>query len=121
MSHWAIAYEVDVEGMKQAGCTKSDAVNFYNEVQACFAESNFSKSRQLTLYTSDQANAVPDAYHVCRCLARVPNVDKFLTRIYLMRIDEFHDLLPLLVPGKASALADHVWDEIESVFPDEEF
>lgn len=118
MSQWAIVYDLDVEGLKESGYSKGEAVNFCNAVRACFTESNFSKSQQLTLYMSDQANAVPDAFQVCRSLARVPDAIKFLKRLMLMRVDELHDLLPQVVHGKVSAaVSDPVWTEIERVFP----
>jgi virulence-associated protein VapD len=119
MKYWAIVYDVDIAGLKEAGYTKSQVVHFYNEIQSCFSESNFAKSQQLTLYMSDQPNAVPDAFQVSRCLARVPDADKFLTRVYLMRIDELHDLLPTIVHGKTSRLEDRIWSEIERLFPDD--
>jgi len=79
MALWAIGYDLDVKGMRDAGYTKGNVTTFYNSVRACLADNNFEKFHQLSLYTSDKPNSVTDAYMVCLALATVTDADKFIS------------------------------------------
>jgi virulence-associated protein VapD len=116
MSLWGIAYDLDVQAMKDAGYSRSDVANFYDAVRGSFDAHNFEKFHQLALYTSDKPHAVRDAYQVCHALNRIPEIDKFLRQLTLFQIRELNDLLPLIAQGKTSSMKDRIWQDMEAVF-----
>ncbi len=54
---WAIAYDLDVRGMKDAGYTKGNVTTFYNSVRQCLTCNRFEKMQQLSIYASDKPNS----------------------------------------------------------------
>ncbi len=117
---WAIAYDLDVKGMKAAGFTKSNVTQFYNSVRECLTKNRFEKMKQLSIYTSDKANSISDAFAACMALQKVSDADKFIKRLHLFRVEDFNDLLPLVASGKTSAEKDLVEEQIEEVYGAEE-
>jgi virulence-associated protein VapD len=120
MATWAIAYDLDVKGMKLAGYTKSQVTQFYNSVRTCLAEHKFESLKQFSIYTSKNDNSIADAFQVCISLKTIPDTDKFVKRLHLFRIEDFNDLLPLLVLDKVSSQEDVIEEEINMVFPEPE-
>jgi virulence-associated protein VapD len=118
MSIWAIAYDLDVKGMKAAGYTKSNVTQFYNSVRKTLQDNRFEKLKQWSIYTSSQENSLTDAFGVALALKSVVDADKFVKRLHLFRIEDFNDLLPLIVPGKTSDDGDAIEREIDEVFPE---
>ena len=116
MSIWAIAYDLDVKGMKAAGYTKSNVTKFYNSVRKTLQDNHFEKLKQWSIYTSSQENSLTDAFEVALALKTVVDADKFVKRLHLFRIEDFNDLLPLIVPGKTSDDGDAIEQEINEVF-----
>jgi virulence-associated protein VapD len=119
MSLWAIAYDLDVKGMKKAGYTKSKVTLFYNAIRSCLATNKFDKFKQLSIYTSAKSNSLTDAFQVCIDLKKIADTDKFIKRFHLFRIEDFNDLLPLVSAGHKSDEKDPVEEEIEEVFAEE--
>lgn len=117
---WAIAYDLDVTGMQNAGYSRSNVTQFYNSVRDCLTKNNFEKMKQLSIYTSNKPNSISDAFAACMALQKVKDADKFIKRLHLFRIEDFNDLLPLVSNGKASAEKDAIEEEIEQVFGKEE-
>lgn len=115
MSMWAIAYDLDVRGMKNAGYSASQVTQFYNSVRGCLADNNFEQFKQLSIYTSDKPNTLTNAFQVCVALQNVTDADQYIKRLHLFRIEDFNDLLPL-VAGKESSGKDEIEEEIEEVF-----
>ncbi len=113
---WAIAYDLDVKGMKAAGYTKSKVTQFYSAVRECLTKNRFEKMKQLSIYTSDKANSISDAFAACMALQKVIDADKFIKRLHLFRVEDFNDLLPLVANGKPSVEKDVVEEQIEEVF-----
>ena len=113
---WAIAYDLDVKGMKADGYTKSNVTQFYNAVRDCLTKNRFEKMKQLSIYTSDKANSLSDAFAVCMALQQVNDADKFIKRLHLFRVEDFNDLLPLVANGKVSVEKDSVEEQIEELF-----
>jgi|688.fasta_scaffold272923_1 virulence-associated protein VapD len=118
MSIWAIAYDLDVKGMKAAGYTKSNVTQFYISVRKTLQDNHFEKLKQWSIYTSSQENSLTDAFGVALALKSVVDADKFVKRLHLFRIEDFNDLLPLIVPGKTSDDGDAIEQEIDEVFPE---
>jgi virulence-associated protein VapD len=118
MSIWAIAYDLDVKGMKAAGYTKSNVTQFYNSVRKTLQDNRFEKLKQWSIYTSSQENSLADAFGVALALKSVVDADKFVKRLHLFQIEDFNDLLPLIVPGKTSDDGDAIEQEIDEVFPE---
>jgi virulence-associated protein VapD len=116
MSIWAIAYDLDVKGMKAAGYTKSNVTQFYNSVRRALQDNHFEKLKQWSIYTSNQENSLTDAFGVALALKTVTDADKFVKRLHLFRIEDFNDLMPLIVPGKTSDDGDVIEQEINEVF-----
>ena len=119
MALWAIACDLDVKAMKDAGLLRSEVTDFYNTVRGCFATYNFEKFHQLNLYTNDSPNAICDSFLVCQALTGIKDSEKFLKQLDLLRFEHLNDLLPLVAPGRVSSSRDPIWDEIERVFHDE--
>ena len=115
MSLWAIAYDLDVRGMKDDGYTKSDVTQFYNSVRSCLADHRFERLKQWSIYTSSGDNSIADAFQVCVALQQVHDTDRYIKRLHLFRIEDFNDLLPLVHAGRESA-GDEIEEEIEEVF-----
>lgn len=115
MSLWAIAYDLDVKGMKAAGYTKSNVTQFYDKIRGCLASHNFERMKQWSLYTSEKANSLTDAFAVCMDLQQVPDANRFVKRLHLLRVEDFNDLLPLIT-GAPSAEEDAIEREIEEEF-----
>lgn len=120
MSIWAIAYDLDVKGMKAAGYTRSNVTQFYNSVRKTLQDNHFERLKQWSIYTSSQDNSLTDAFAVALALKSVADADKFVKRLHLFRIEDFNDLLPLIVPGKTSDDVDTIEQEINEVFPEVE-
>jgi virulence-associated protein VapD len=118
MSTWAIAYDLDVKGMKAAGYTRSNVTQFYSSVRKTLQDNHFEKQKQWSIYTSSQDNSLTDAFAVALALKSVTDADKFVKRLHLFRIEDFNDLLPLIVPGKTSDDVDVIEQEINEVFPE---
>jgi virulence-associated protein VapD len=116
---WAIAYDLDVKQMKDAGYTKSNVTQFYNSVRECLTNNHFEKMKQLSIYTSGEANSISDAFAACMALQKVTDADKFIKRLHLFRVEDFNDLLPLVASGKFSAERDVVEEQIEEVYGSE--
>jgi virulence-associated protein VapD len=116
MSIWAIAYDLDVKGMKAAGYTKSNVTQFYKDVRKTLQDNHFEKLKQWSIYTSNQENSLTDAFGVALALKTVKDADKFVKRLHLFRIEDFNDLMPLIVPGKTSDDGDVIEQEINEVF-----
>jgi virulence-associated protein VapD len=119
MSIWAIAYDLDVSGMKSAGYTKSKVTMFYNNIRSCLQTNHFEKLKQWSVYTSEKPNSLADAFAVCVSMKAVQDSDKFVKRLHLFRIEDFNDLLPLVANGKLSDEADEIAAEIEDAFESE--
>ncbi len=120
MATWAIAYDLDVKGMRTAGYTKSQVTQFYNNVRSCLAQHNFEKQKQLSIYTSKTDNSIADAFQVCVTLKTITDTNKFVKRFHLFRIEDFNDLLPLVADGRTSAEKDVIEEEIEELYPETE-
>ena len=119
MAVWAIAYDLDVAGMKAAGYTKSKVTAFYNAVRRCLTDNGFERFKQLSIYTSDKENTLTHAFQACQALRQLDDSDKFIKRLHLFRVEDFNDLLPL-VADKESAGRDTIEDVIDEVFPEED-
>lgn len=117
---WAIAYDLDVKGMKIAGYSKSRVTQFYSQVRKCLQDNHFEKMNQLSIYTCDKDNSIADAFFVVTALQQIPDTDKFIKRLNLFRVEDFNDLLPLVAQGKSSAADDKIEIEIEEVFGSED-
>lgn len=117
---WAIAYDLDVKSMKAEGYTKSGVTQFYNDVRKCLTDNNFAKMKQLSIYTSATGNSISDAFAAVNALKRVSDANKFIKRLHLFRVEDFNDLLPLVVCGKTSAERDMTEEQIDEVFGAEE-
>jgi len=117
MALWAIAYDLDVRGMKDAGMTGSQVTAYYSSVRGCLADHSFERQKQWSIYTSSKDNTLTNAFQACQCLQSLPNVD-FIKRLHLFRIEDLNDLLPL-VAGHPSDGEDPVLQEIEEVFGEE--
>lgn len=115
MDTWAVAYDLDVVGMKCAGLTQDQATGVYDAVRNRLAHNNYSQLRQLNIYTGEGKDPLADAFQLCTEMRGVPNADRFIHRLHLFRIQDFTDLLPL-VAGKASSGKDPILEEIEAVF-----
>ena len=115
MSLWAIAYDLDVKGMRANGYTKSQVTLFYNDIRGCLSAHNFEKMKQWSIYTSDKANSIADAFAVCMDIQRVTDANRFVKRLHLFRVEDFNDLLPL-VTGRQSPEEDAIEQEIEEEF-----
>jgi len=113
---WAIAYDLDVKGMKDAGYTKSQVTLFYNSVRRCLQDHNFERMKQLSIYTCTKENSIADAFLVVTNLKQVDDADKFIKRLNLFRVEDFNDLLPLVAKDKASSEEDEIEQEIEDVY-----
>lgn len=83
---WAIAYDLDVRGMKDAGYTKGNVTTFYNSVRQCLTCNRFEKMQQLSIYASDKPNSLQDAFAACLALRQVQDADKFIKRLHLFRL-----------------------------------
>lgn len=116
MALWAIAYDLDVKGMKAAGYTKSKVTTFYNSIRKCLQDNHFEKMKQWSIYSSAEGNSLTDAFQVCVAMKLTTDADKYVKRLHLFRIEDLNDLLPLVVPGGKSAEKDVVEEEIETVF-----
>lgn len=116
MSTWAIAYDLDVKGMKAAGYTKSHVTLFYNAIRKTLKDNAFEKMKQLSIYTSEKQNSIADAFAVCVAMKSVKDADQFVKRLHLFRIEDFNDLLPLVANGKTSDERDDIEQEIEETF-----
>lgn len=115
MSIWAIAYDLDVKGMKAAGYTQSAVTQFYTRLRNCLACNNFEKMKQLSIYTSASPNSLTDAFQASVQIKALTDSDKFIKRLHLFRIEDFNDLLPL-VAGRASYDVDPIEQEIAEAF-----
>lgn len=115
MTIWAIAYDLDVKGMRNAGYTKSEVTQFYTRLRGCLASNNFEKMKQLSIYTSERINSITDAFQASVAIKALADSDKFIKRLHLFRIEDFNDLLPL-VAGRPSHDVDAIEQEIEEVF-----
>ena len=116
MSIWAIAYDLDVKGMKANGYSKSKVTTFYSNIRNCLKANNFEKLKQLSIYTSNKDNSIADAFAVCVALKQVSDADKFVKKLHLFRVEDFNDLLPLVANGKTSDESDEIAQEIEETF-----
>ncbi len=119
MSTWAIAYDLNVKGMKAAGYTKSQVTMFYTAIRKTLQDNRFEKLKQWSVYTSEQQNSLTDAFAVCIAMKDVPDADKFVKRLHLFRIEDFNDLLPLVATGKTSDDIDDIEQEINETFGEE--
>lgn len=115
-SAWAIAYDLDVAGMRTAGYSKSQVTLFYNSVRDCLRKNNFELLKQLSIYTCSTVNSIADAFRAIQDLRGVKDTDKFIKRLNLFRVEDFNDLMPLVADGRSSAESDEVEEEIEEVF-----
>jgi len=118
MSIWAIAYDLDVSGMKKAGYTKAQVTAFYSSVRGCLQSNKFEKMKQCSIYTSEKQNSIADAFAACVSMQAVKDADQFVKRLHLFRIEDFNDLLPLVAKGKQSHDADEIVELIEAEFAD---
>jgi virulence-associated protein VapD len=116
MSMWAVAYDLDVKGMKAWGYSRSQVTLFYNAIRKTLLDNRFEKLKQWSIYTSDESNSLTDAFAVCVAMKGVPDADKFVRRLHLFRIEDFNDLLPLVAGGKTSDTADEIEREIDEAF-----
>ncbi len=116
MSLWAIAYDLDVRGMNNAGYNKSQVTQFYNAVRDALANNHFEQFKQLSIYTSGATNSLTHAFQACIALQQVTDADKYIKRLHLFRIEDFNDLLPLVAKEKKSIGKDAVLEEIEEIF-----
>jgi virulence-associated protein VapD len=112
----AIAYDLDVKGMKAAGYTKSNVTQFYSSVRKTLQDNHFEMLKQWSIYTSSQENSLTDAFEVALALKSVVDADKYVKRLHLFRIEDFNDLLPLIMTGKTSDDGDAIEQEINEVF-----
>lgn len=119
MSIWAIAYDLNVKGMRAAGYSKSQVTMFYNSIRTCLQNNHFEKLKQWSIYTSEKPNSLTDAFAVCVALKTVTDADKFVKRLHLFRIEDFNDLLPLVANGKTSDETDEIEQEINETFGEE--
>lgn len=117
MTTWAIAYDLDVKGMKASGYTQSQVTGFYNNLKKCLADNNFESMKQMSIYTSENDNSLTDAFQASVQLKAMKDSERFIKRLHLFRIEDFNDLLPL-VAGRNSGEADPVEEEIAEVFSD---
>jgi len=119
MSLWAIAYDLDVKGMRAAGFTKGNVTSFYTAIRNCLLTNRFEKMSQYSIYTSSQSNTLVDVYKACSDIKSVPN-SNFVKRLNLFRIDDLTDLTPLIsTPTLSNSDRDPVEDEIDLVFGEE--
>lgn len=116
MALWAIAYDLDVKGMRNAGYSKSNVTTFYNGVRKCLSDNQFEKFAQLSIYTSNEPNTLANAFGVCNALGAMGDADKYIKRLHLFRVEDMNDLLPLVAKGKKSSAKDVIEEEIEEVF-----
>ncbi len=107
--------------MKNAGYTKSKVTQFYNSVRKCLQDNGFEKMKQLSIYTCTKENSIADAFHAITDLKAVSDTDRFIKRLNLFRVEDFNDLLPLIVTGKTSVDVDEIQEAIDDVFADEAF
>ena len=116
MSLWAIAYDLDVRGMKTAGYTESQVTQFYTAIRGALANNHFEQFKQLSIYTSGAANSLTHAFQACIALQQVADADQYIKRLHLFRIEDFNDLLPLVAKDKKSIGKDVILEEIEEIF-----
>ncbi len=117
---WAIAYDLDVKGMKDEGYTKSNVTTFYNKIRKCLKDNNFEKMKQLSIYTCSKENSIADAFKVITALKGVSDADRFIKRLNMFRVEDFNDLLPLISFEKKSSEDDEIEARIEEVFQEDE-
>lgn len=113
---WAIAYDLDVKGMKNAGYSKSNVTQFYNNIRKCLQDNNFESMKQLSIYTCQKVNSITDAFRVVTDMKAVTDADKYIKRLNLFRVEDFNDLLPLIETKRAASDVDEIEEEIEEVF-----
>ena len=118
MTIWAIAYDLDVKGMKRSGYTQSQVTGFYSRLKQCLADNKLESMKQMSIYTSANPNSLTDAFQASVQIKALKDSDRFIKRLHLFRIEDFNDLLPL-VAGRNSGDADPVEEEIAEVFGDE--
>jgi virulence-associated protein VapD len=119
MALWAIAYDLDVRGMKAAGYTKGKVTSFYSSIRQCLQSNQFEKQTQWSIYSSAKDNSLTNAFQACVAMQRVVDADKYIKRLHLFRIEDLNDLLPLVVSGKTSAGRDPIEEEIDAVYDKE--
>ena len=115
MTRWAIAYDLDVKGMKAGGFSASQVTGFYNEIRSCLASNHFEKFQQLSVYTSESPNSITDAIMACRAISALPNKN-YVKRLNLFRMEDLNDLLPIIGVSSTSPEKDNIEEEIEQVF-----
>jgi len=115
MDTWAIAYDLDVMGMKCAKLTQKQATEIYDEIKKTLVHNNFAQLKQLNIYVGEGKNPLSDAFQLCAELKSVLNAVRFIHRLHLFRIEDLNDLLPM-VSCKASSGKDPILEEIEAVF-----
>lgn len=118
MTVWAIAYDLDVKGMKKSGYTQSQVTGFYNRLKQCLADNKFESMKQMSIYTSTNPNSLTDAFQASVQIKALKDSEKFIKRLHLFRIEDFNDLLPL-VAGRNSGETDPVEEEIAEVFAED--
>lgn len=117
MSLWAIAYDLDVKGMKAANYTKSNVTQFYNSIRNCLTSNNFEKMNQYSIYTSEKSNSLADVYKVCNDIKAVSGASNYVKRLNLFRIDDMTDLTPLIsTPTLLNSDKDVIEEEIDLLF-----
>lgn len=117
MARWAIAYDLDVGGMKAGGYTRSEVTLFYNRVRDALKQNGFEKFSQYSLYTSHGENTLTNAFQACNALSRFSD-RKFIKRLQLFRVEDLNDLLPLVNSGKESSSVDPIEEAIQLTFPE---
>ncbi|MEJ5141679.1 hypothetical protein [Gluconobacter albidus] len=120
MSLWAIAYDLDVKGMKAARYTKSNVTQFYTAIRTCLTSNNFEKMSQYSIYTSEKSNTLADVYKACNDIKAVSGANLYVKRLNLFRIDDLTDLTPLIsTPTLSNSDKDAIEEEIDLLFADE--
>ena len=109
MAHYAIAFDMDTNAMRDDGVTNTDRTNIYQtEIPTALATCGFTAHPQGSLYhTESDQDPITCLMKLQSTLkADAPRFCKYVKRVHVFRMEEWSDVTPLLAAKAAAGTPD---------------